>query len=152
MPEPSPAAMPDISPIKPTVTRRTPPSAVPPPIKPAGSPQAAPPAAAAPVSTPAPPAAPAPVPAAAGGITPIDVPFGEPTVVPPEALPSQDWRFEDARDMARLLNQHGIDPRTMGPDEWKLAAPALKRNLGVPNDRAAQLVRQEWNKLQPRAQ
>ena len=123
-----------------------------PPIKPAGSPQAAPPAPASPVSTPAPHATPTPAPSAAGGITPIDVPFGEPTVVPPTTLPSQDWRFEDARDMARLLNQHGIDPRTMGPDEWKIAAPALKRNLGVPNDRAAQLVRQEWNKLQPRTQ
>ena len=52
--------------------------------------------------------------------------------------------------MAKLLNQHGINPADMGESEWNIAAPALKRNLGVPNDRAAQMVRQEWNKLQPR--
>lgn len=102
---------------------------------------------------PAPPAAsPAPTATPASGITPIEVPFGQPVITPPETLPSSDWRFEDARDMARLLNQHGLNPADMEEGEWRIAAPALKRNLGVPNARSSQLVRQEWNKLQPRGQ
>lgn len=112
------------------------------------------PAAPAPASTPAPAAAPPPVPSPqpAAGIPPIDVPFGQPVVTPPETLPSADWRFEDARDMARLLHQHGINPADMEEGQWQIAAPALKRNLGVPNARSSQMVQQEWNKLQPRGQ
>ena len=68
--------------------------------------------------------------------------------IPETTLPSRDWRFEDARDMARLLHQHGIDPADMEDEQWGIAAPALKRNLGVPNDNAKNMVTQEWNKLQ----
>ena len=64
------------------------------------------------------------------------------------AQPSNDWRFEDARDMARLLNQHGINPADMEDEQWEIAAPALKRNLGVPNAHAKEWVTQEYNKLQ----
>jgi len=88
----------------------------------------------------------------AGPTAPPTIPPVVQVVTPPETLPSQDWRFEDARDMARLLNQHGINPADLEANEWTIAAPALKRNLGVPNPRAQQLVMQEWNKLQPRGQ
>lgn len=115
------------------------------PAKPTATAPTPAPAAAAPPTSPA-------APAAQGGIPPIEVPFGQPVVTPPETLPSADWRFEDARDMARLLNQHGLNPADMEEGEWRIAAPALKRNLGVPNARSAQLVHQEWLKLQPRGQ